>query len=438
MLLNIEYKIDFEELFSNFIRKILLKMSATPVDINETKFQIYRDLQIIQVISRSSQDNKNQSVNFKSFNKGCMRGLVMDYLFKIPYVPKQELYRQVVSIVELNTPSHALTLVQRVLDGTITIVNAENFKYMGTSYTFDFPTSDSIDRWLIFYENLAAQTNQFGSSSAKLKIFQSLGVFSHRIAPNERDDTTENYFGRVYNDGVKVVKGNNGNFFVKPDTFFCLVYPRRNGSGLASITRDDHALHIVERDASKVALAVAQLIFNYVISDVIVNDKFSEDGKLTRYIQFVFGKKIFSTITRSYISEVGMTFSVDQSFQDVLDMVANLQNPVPPEPAKPHNIRFGIHFERSGIFEIIRLENEDIMWYDQDSDHWFENTDRAYFRTKCIIDTTKFDHDPWVVAAARFSKMYDPAKSYIILANCDEKDLSHPAVTLYREMTNLQ
>jgi len=52
------------------------------------------------------------------------------------------------------------------------------------------------------------------------------------------------------------------------------------------------------------------------------------------------------------------------------------------------------------------------------------------------LDPKDDNTQPWIGIAFKFAKLYDSNKKYILMADCKETQPDHPAVALYRLLTN--
>jgi len=424
---------------------------AAKSDIDQIKFKAYKDLGIIS--DWNVVDGHWTFVSFAQLNDELVTCSFKHLCTDISGV--SDFASPTVKTVERFAPADALTMVQRVVDGIVGITGPGEYTFDGGKHLLNFPKDRyDLSKWVTFYQDLVDQTETSLTSAHghyKLTVYRGLKLVGCDEAPAKI---------RVC-DGLMDFK------------------PSRPGLEiLGPFPTDRSIVRSVEKYGSKPGLAVAQLIFDRVLAHARVDINHTNDDRVR--MQIVYGyiaedKTIEVVYGPTYETKPDSRgkYSVNDLYQYVLNNVAvrrerkvqqdmagsrsrvgsragtvdrdaadrdpaSDRGAADRDPTQDPAFSFGRSTDQEGIFEILDNTADIVHMRKTDDGYWFMPTSEleTSINTKPVI--SGLGQSDWVVAAFRFSKLYDLTKRYIILADCEEDDPTHPAAVLYRELLSIK
>lgn len=427
---------------------------------NLQKIEIFQWLKIIRSVKMEGGPYTGYSkLCFKIFYDRIRQKIMHPFSFRNGEIDSENKCREeLINTVEKTVPKEALILIQRVLDGKIIRNDVEGYSCCFDGKIIKLDTirkGCSMEDWINFFQKLERDTRYTQAYKDKiLYILRRLGVFKTEVPDKSSDE----------DDVIAYICTGTLDFTITP----LGTYTEPSFRNLCSM---DKLFDFVMEHISKSALKVAELIYEGAITNVsIIHETFSGNEGLVRHINFM--KDHTSYRVTQIIQRFGdfcksasvKEFNVDESFDKVLsnfrcsqsEDVVEVVHPVPcisvpptvhSSPTSSTTLRSGtewdklpcISFGRSraktGVFVVNDPDESwaDVMQLNEDG-YWTNSLTRKTMVTDCLFDATEgrteTEH-PWIEASFAFSKLYNPEHKYIIFADCDEKDKSHPAVAFY-------
>lgn len=445
----------------SFVANPLIFADSPIFKLNAQKVEIFRWLNIIRSVKiESGPELGFTTLSYKLFRNPFRKEIKYHFSFGDGGVYSLNACReQLIKIVEeINLiPKEASILIQRILDGKIVRTDLKGINYQFDNRScaiYTLKKDCSHNEWIEFFQTMERNTRYTEESKTKILdilCFQ-LGVYMKKH-PESDSLVPETY---VYKDSMNFTL-KEGEIFTEPS--------------FHKVCRNDKVFDFVMDNVSKPALAVAELIYEGVISDVTVFHKMSLCNDIIRTIRFKFGQTYHNMSYSFHIcdkeqKDFKIVRNVDKSFEDVLIMVKNLQSaapsttapveiapvvvskvtaspatstaPVPTIPDSP--ISFGRSRDCAGIYKVVDPDEcmTEIAHLGPDG-CWTRVDDRKTMAFKCIfyaLEESCGPH-PWIEAAFHFPQKYDPFHRYIVFADCDPKDHTHPAVVFYQNALNM-
>jgi len=293
---------------------------ATERDINQVKFQTYKNLRVIDYWNeRHVTDEKGQPsirFDFTTFGRHINGEAVANYNCIHYHKTMAELMAAVVARVEANAPADALLMVQRATRDIIQITGPGKYSFDGKEQFFQFPPSrGDITEWFAFYRDLVKATASAEPDPApepasvgdilRLEVYRGLGVVQYQ----EPLDAC----GRIFID--------NGCINFRFDTPVLEISKPRSTAEI---------LEMIDRHATKSAIQVAQLVFDGILKYAKVVCSSRSDVVTSKYIAYGYRAEngdiqYFKTKELGFVADVRGNYYSDGLYQDVLNAVALLR-----------------------------------------------------------------------------------------------------------------
>jgi len=402
-------------------------MSAdlTASDINARKVGIYQTLQIVRNLKFQQCGQTLWTVEFNSYRSyGTDENMNFCWCFSDP-VSMAECHRQIVQIVEHNAPSGILAIVRRILGGFVEL-NAELMTWSladrpkRSSLTFpkDYHGSEA---WTRFYHNLDIFTRTHDEVEYKFRVYADLGMLV--------EDRDEN--------GYRLLVNSTKMHPHRPVHIFRL-------GDISDRTNKFLLVEEVQRECLRQALSLANMVLDGYISDAKVLIVEATTDKVVKRIQFRRQGQLLHTKDFTYTADATGHYVCSDLYEAALELAKTGRQDESTEtlpaltlaPVPPISLATCNDTERMGIYQVLDIDPGLVIITEAGDGTGHCSTSTKHKATKCLVEIDKNEPHPWIAAAIKFTRLYDPAKEYIILADCCQQDLKHPALTLYRTFSS--
>lgn len=257
----------------------------------------------------------------------------------------------------------------------------------GTWKSMAWPISDAYSVWDQFYHDLVVVTEAQNKAEIqqRVSIYRALGLINH--------------------DGVATMKNHQ-----------------------ATLLSPESTVQHIESCVSPATLEVASLMLNGIITNVRIYHTESSGNTTTKKAVFNYGHRV-NLETPAFKLERDSHCVTDNTviYATIVEMVKGAT-----AQTAAGNVTFGTSDDKMGIFEVVQADT-DLLYFSQTKDgHWHAPPAKSSVATRCLFDAKELGPNPWVNIAFKFAEIYDPAKEYMILADCAPNDSQHPAVALWR------